>query len=286
MKYAYITLFSTNDYLPGIIGLIVSWKRTNPKYPLYVMTTPTITEQNLSILKCLGVESIPIEEFIPAVYQQQYDEVSKIYEMELWGSKEKSGWIHTYSKLHLWKLIQFDKVCFLDGDTLILQNIDDIFQYDEFGAVHHNNAVGVNTAIFIAKPDMVIYNKLLDFANTQTIPGHLLSEAAILNAFFEKDLYKNNSWIDERYHWDHQFLNNKDLKPDEIMSLRAIHFGGPERPWTNGNEKVNALSKDWYTYKVFYQYYKDIINTGIRTVNTQLHLQLAEMPKGEINEKV
>ena len=40
----------------------------------------------------------------------------------------------TFTKLHSWRLTQYDKCVFLDADTIVLQNIDDLFERDPFAA--------------------------------------------------------------------------------------------------------------------------------------------------------
>lgn len=40
----------------------------------------------------------------------------------------------TLTKLNAWKLTEFDKCVFLDADTLVLQNCDEIFEYNELSA--------------------------------------------------------------------------------------------------------------------------------------------------------
>ena len=40
----------------------------------------------------------------------------------------------TFTKLHCWRLIQFKKCVFLDADTLVLSNIDDMFDREELSA--------------------------------------------------------------------------------------------------------------------------------------------------------
>jgi len=40
----------------------------------------------------------------------------------------------TFTKLHCWRLTQYRKCVFLDADTLVLSNIDDLFERDELSA--------------------------------------------------------------------------------------------------------------------------------------------------------
>lgn len=74
----------------------------------------------------------------------------------------------TFTKLHCWRLIQFTKCVFLDADCLVLKNIDDLFQRDEFSAAAD---VGwpdcFNSGVFVYKPSLNTYLQLLDFALSQ-----------------------------------------------------------------------------------------------------------------------
>lgn len=41
----------------------------------------------------------------------------------------------TLTKLHCWKLTQFTKCVFMDADTLVVKNIDELFEKEELSAV-------------------------------------------------------------------------------------------------------------------------------------------------------
>ena len=40
----------------------------------------------------------------------------------------------TFTKINCWKLTQFSKAVFLDADTLVLKNSDELFEREEFSA--------------------------------------------------------------------------------------------------------------------------------------------------------
>lgn len=44
-----------------------------------------------------------------------------------WIKTEISTWQAVLTKLRLWELTQFERICFLDGDTVLTRNIDDVF---------------------------------------------------------------------------------------------------------------------------------------------------------------
>jgi len=41
----------------------------------------------------------------------------------------------TFSKLNIWKIVDYDKLVYLDADTIVLENIDNLFNYEELSAV-------------------------------------------------------------------------------------------------------------------------------------------------------
>lgn len=42
--------------------------------------------------------------------------------------------IYSYTKLQIWNLVQFQKVVFIDADTLVVQNVDDLFNHPSIAA--------------------------------------------------------------------------------------------------------------------------------------------------------
>ncbi len=39
-----------------------------------------------------------------------------------------------YTKLHVWNLVEFEKVVYIDADALVLQNVDELFSRPGFAA--------------------------------------------------------------------------------------------------------------------------------------------------------
>ncbi len=71
----------------------------------------------------------------------------------------------TFSKIHAWKLTQYVKCVFLDADTLILQNVDELFDREELSAAPD---VGwpdcFNSGVFVFEPSLETYSNLLGLA--------------------------------------------------------------------------------------------------------------------------
>ncbi|TGZ66961.1 hypothetical protein CRM22_005041 [Opisthorchis felineus] len=71
----------------------------------------------------------------------------------------------TFTKLHCWRLVQYTKAVFMDADTLVLQNIDDLFERPELSAAPDPGWPDCfNSGVFVFVPSMETYEKLLKFA--------------------------------------------------------------------------------------------------------------------------
>jgi len=71
----------------------------------------------------------------------------------------------TFSKIHAWRLTQYSKCVFLDADTLVLQNVDELFDREELSAAPD---IGwpdcFNTGVFVFEPSMETFRNLMDLA--------------------------------------------------------------------------------------------------------------------------
>ena len=71
----------------------------------------------------------------------------------------------TFTKIHCWNLTQYRKCVFLDADTLVIQNCDELFERDELSAVPD---IGwpdcFNSGIFVFEPSRATYEAVLEYA--------------------------------------------------------------------------------------------------------------------------
>lgn len=71
----------------------------------------------------------------------------------------------TFTKLHCWRLVRFEKCVFLDADCLVLKNTDELFEKEEFSA---SADVGwpdcFNSGVFVFQPSVDTYAKILEHA--------------------------------------------------------------------------------------------------------------------------
>ncbi|CAI5772204.1 glycogenin-2 isoform X1 [Podarcis lilfordi] len=143
----------------------------------------------------------------------------------------------TFTKLHCWTLTQYSKCVFMDADTLVLCNIDELFDREELSAAPDSGWPDCfNSGVFVFKPSLKTYNLLLQFANEHgSFDG---GDQGLLNSFFSNwattdinkhlpFLYNLSSSVVYTYAPAFQYFG-KDTK--------VVHFLGPSKPW---NYKYN-----------------------------------------------
>ena len=74
----------------------------------------------------------------------------------------------TYSKLQVWRLEEYSKCVFLDADTIVLSNVDELFARDEFSAAPDIGWPDLfNSGVFVMKPSTSTFSALVELAKTE-----------------------------------------------------------------------------------------------------------------------
>lgn len=204
-NYTYMTLLTTNRYLPGVITLNETLKQVKSKYPLVVLVTTEIDQQILNILDYLKIQWKKVDTI------EFNEKVNNIYKKLIIDGK--SYWHNCFTKFQIFNQIEFDKIIFFDADIIILKNIDFLFNYNDKLILTENlklyqqpieyknkminiNIIGqknknkFNSGFMIVKPSKDFFNQIINFINELdeqtllTLPG----DEDYLNLF----LIKNN----------------------------------------------------------------------------------------------
>ena len=67
----------------------------------------------------------------------------------------------------MWEFEEFDRVVFLDADTIVVRNIERLFGYPEFSAAPNlyetlNDMHRLNSGVFVAEPSRATYDDMLE----------------------------------------------------------------------------------------------------------------------------
>jgi len=138
----------------------------------------------------------------------------------------------TFTKIRCWLLDQFEKCVFLDADTLVLQNIDELFEREELSAAPDAGWPDCfNSGVFVLRPCKETYEKLVAFAlQYGSFDG---GDQGLLNLYFKdwatvdpsKRLpFTYNVVSQAFYSYLPAFMwFRKDIK--------VVHFIGAVKPW-------------------------------------------------------
>ena len=175
-NYAFVTLLTSDSYLPGALVLSKSLKSTHSQYPFVILVTPeTVSHSCLETLK----------KYFDVILSVSPIRSGQMDQLELLGRKELDI---TWTKLHVFnpQILPFDRIVFLDADVLILENVDSLFDYvnDSYFAAAPD--VGwpdcFNSGVFVTKPNADLFKNLIH--HSKTVASFDGGDQGLLNSFF------------------------------------------------------------------------------------------------------
>lgn len=140
--FAYVTLLTTDAFLPGALVLHQSLCNAQSRYPLVVMCPSNkdplpndgsaqmkLSERSKDVLRKRGIQLVCVDELSPK---------------QICGDAAKEGWEarfrDTWTKLRVFGLTDYQRVVLLDCDMVVRRNMDDLFEMslgkDRIAAVH------------------------------------------------------------------------------------------------------------------------------------------------------
>ncbi|XP_008235088.1 PREDICTED: galactinol synthase 1-like [Prunus mume] len=258
---AYVTFLAGNkDYVNGVVGLAKGLRKAKSQYPLVVAVLPDVPQDHRDILEsqgCIVREIEPV--YLPENHQTQF---------------AMAYYVINYSKLRIFKFVEYSKMIYLDGDIQVFENIDHLFELPD-GFLYAvmdcfcektwshtpQNKIGYcqqcpekvqwpaaelgsppppyfNAGMFVYEPKISTYNDLL--AAVQATPPTPFAEQDLLNVFF-KDIYKP---IPSEYNFVLAMLwrHPENVKLD---ALKVVHYcAAGSKPWRYTGEEDNMERED------------------------------------------
>eukprot|EP00794_Sanderia_malayensis_P011399 gene11399-12586_t len=216
---AFVTLATNDSYATGALVLGDSLKKVNTCKKLAIIVTRDVSQIQRQRLSQLWDYVLEVEKL------ESNDKIN----LALIERPELSV---TFTKLKIWTLEQFQKCVFMDADTLVIQNIDDLFERDELSAAPD---IGwpdcFNSGVFVFVPSQETYTALIQFADEHgSFDG---GDQGLLNMYFK-------SWItDMSYHLPFTYNMVSSTSYTYIPAynhygsdVKVVHFLGAAKPWT------------------------------------------------------
>jgi len=216
---AFVTLATNDTYAIGALVLAHSLRNVQ-------------TTRRLAVLITNGVSA--------GVRQQLSEVFDVVTEVNVLDSRDTANLALltrpdlgvTFTKLHCWRLTQFSKAVFLDADTLVLHNVDELFEREELSAAPDAGWPDCfNSGVFVYRPSQETYESLLQFALSQgSFDG---GDQGLLNMYFNdwatKDINKHLPFI---YNVVSQaFYSYLPAFRYYGKTVKIAHFIGAIKPW-------------------------------------------------------
>ncbi|KAK5857672.1 hypothetical protein PBY51_010900 [Eleginops maclovinus] len=235
---AFVTLATTDLYAKGAMVLGQSLRNHNTTKKLVALIGPHVAE--------------PCREALETIF----DEVRVVDVMDSGDVAHLSLMKRpdlgvTFTKLHCWTLTHYSKCVFMDADTMVLSNIDELFEREELSAAPDPGWPDCfNSGVFVFTPSNETHEKLITFCSENgSFDG---GDQGVLNSYF-------NTWATADISKHLPFIYN--LSSISIYSYlpafkqygrnaKVVHFLGKVKPWSysydnqKGEVKGHSLPPD------------------------------------------
>ncbi|CAJ1082007.1 glycogenin-1b isoform X1 [Xyrichtys novacula] len=247
---AFVTLATNDSYARGAMVLGKSLRNHNTSKKLVALIGPHVSEPCQCVLKRI------------------YDEVRVVNVLDSGDTAHLAMMKRpdlgvTFTKLHCWTLTHYSKCVFMDADTLVLSNIDELFEREELSAAPDPGWPDCfNSGVFVFRPSNETYGKLLQYCTEHgSFDG---GDQGVLNGFFNTwataDITKHLPFIYNLssiaiYTYLPAFKQAENMSDFETMTLSYLETGNQPAPTAErygGNAKVVHFlgkTKPWsYTF--------------------------------------
>jgi len=216
---AFVTLATNDTYALGALVLGHSLRHVGTSRRLAIMVTPGVTQ---------GIRE-QLSQVFDVITEVNVLDSRDTANLDLLTRPDLGV---TFTKLHCWRLTQFSKCVFMDADTLVLQNIDELFEREELSAAPDAGWPDCfNSGVFVFCPCEQTYQALLQFAVSQgSFDG---GDQGLLNLYFSdwatKDISKHLPFI---YNVVSQaFYSYLPAFRQFGRNVKVAHFIGAQKPW-------------------------------------------------------
>lgn len=166
---AYVTLCANEAFIPGVRCLARSLAATGTPFPLVCMVPePLLAQATQGLggerLVLRAVTPLPLSDAFVTRHGNAAIEVAK--PMTRGDKPQFHERLLNFLKLRAWEFCEFKKIVFLDADTVVVRNIDALFDYPSFSAAPNLYAGlvdfhRINSGVFVCAPSARIFRRML-----------------------------------------------------------------------------------------------------------------------------
>ncbi|KAJ7978153.1 Hexosyltransferase [Quillaja saponaria] len=230
---AYVTLLYGDEFLLGVRVLGKSIRDNGSKKDLVALVSDGVSDNAKELLQADGwiVKKISL-----------LANPNQVRPTRFWG---------VYTKLKIFNMTNYKKVVYLDADTIVVRNIDDLFKCGKFCA-NLKHSERLNSGVMVVEPSETVFNDMMSKVNT--LQSYTGGDQGFLNSYYSA--FPNAHVFEPNL--SQEVLKSRPVPEMERLStlynadvglymlankwmvdeseLRVIHYTlGPLKPW------------DWWT---------------------------------------
>ncbi|MBU3073200.1 glycosyltransferase [Clostridium estertheticum] len=244
MKYAYLTIISTDDYLYGVLVLNNSLLKTKSNISLVVLVTQRVSVRTEKIINDMNIATIRVENSIELL-----DNMGKKNVLA-----KHPHWNNTLDKLFMFELTQYSKIVYLDSDMLVINNIDHLFEKEHMSAVIAGKSYpgneawcGLNSGLMVIKPEKGLIKEFIKLIPIVDKEKECFGDQDIIQKYYKNWGQNRELELDEKYNmflpYVDYYIKNKgyNLNGNDHKSISVIHFIQNKKPWNMSKVDLSII---------------------------------------------
>ncbi|CAG7891877.1 unnamed protein product [Brassica rapa] len=162
-KEAYVTLLYGDEFLLGVRVLGKSIRDTGSDKDMVALVSDGVSDYSKKLLKADGwkVEKISL-----------LANPNQVHPTRFWG---------VYTKLKIFNMTDYNKVVYLDADTIVVKNIDDLFKCSKFCA-NLKHSERLNSGVMVVEPSQALFNDMM--RKVKTLSSYTGGDQGFLNSYY------------------------------------------------------------------------------------------------------
>ncbi|CAH2055123.1 unnamed protein product [Thlaspi arvense] len=162
-KEAYVTLLYGDEFLLGVRVLGKSIRDTGSNKDMVVLVSDGVSDYSKKLLKADGwkVEKITL-----------LANPNQVHPKRFWG---------VYTKLKIFNMTDYKKVVYLDADTIVVKNIEDLFKCSKFCA-NLKHSERLNSGVMVVEPSEALFDDMMK--QVKTLSSYTGGDQGFLNSYY------------------------------------------------------------------------------------------------------
>ncbi|GAB9468708.1 putative Glycosyltransferase [Globisporangium polare] len=247
----YATLVTSDAYAMGVEALVYSLLKVRARFPVLVLYTPQVTQPAVDKLtRFFHTFATRLE-----VQMTRVDDIGIPSQVTDTRAVHVAGWVNSgYTKLHIFRLEQFETIVYIDADAVVLENVDEeLFERDTTFAAAPDvfPPDRFNAGVLVIKPSVALFDELMRKA--QELASYDGGDTGFLNAFFP-NWYQGDGASRLPFGYNAQrtmywLVNEKNPGYwNAIKPLKILHYSSNPKPWEDPSRKGDLEMLWWQIY--------------------------------------